>query len=374
MYSAEEQLIITASQVHLTSREQEMMVQIVREELDWGFLLYQCAHHRVIPLVWNHFQNLGLTRFMEKYVRYIFEHESARIAEHNAIVLTELKYVYQAFQENGIRAVLLKGALLAPTVYQNIGLREFHDVDFLIGQEELSKVTKVLAGLGYIQGHYDVSTNTITPASREEKMLHRMNTHELTEFLKPTGQSACKAVEIDVNFELAWKGHSNASNQYRLPAAEFIAQAEQVNSHEMNIYRLKPEHQLIQLCAHLYSEAVFFCFESRWLRDKFDLNLIKFCDINEFLKQQAIHWGELKNILESIPNAGVPVFYTLSLLNKLYPDRVPVDFLDDLNCRKDLLDIFYDRNGETRQWGTGFTERMFNITDKVGQALAMNII
>lgn len=57
---------------------------------------------------------------------------------------------------------------MAPTVYQNIGLREFHDVDFLIGQEELSKVTKVLAGLGYIQGHYDVSTNTITPASREE--------------------------------------------------------------------------------------------------------------------------------------------------------------------------------------------------------------
>jgi len=136
---------------------------------------------------------------------------------------------------------------------------------------------------------------------------------------------------------------------------------------------MSPEYQLIQLCAHLYSEAVYFCYEDRWIRDKFDLNLIKFCDINELIIKENIDWKKLSSILK-INNIKEPIYYSLSLLNKLYGNTVPEDFLKELNVDEKIIDIFYDKCGKETYWELNFPKRMFSIKDKVDEIIKRGIL
>lgn len=374
MFSKVEELILKTSQTSITEMDKARIQFLITEDLNWGDFLYLCAHHRVIPLVWRNIKELEIAHYMEKYVRYIFENESTRIEKHNQLVFTEIDVINQCFEQNDVKAVLLKGAILAPHVYKDVALREFHDVDYLVGVEDLPKVTLLLNELGYIQGHMDVVKNKIIPISKEEKIFHRMNTHELIEFLKLTNCNECKAYEIDINFEVSWKGHKDSPNKYNLKAKDLIAHSEQVQLHESKIYSLLPEYQLIQLCAHLYSEAVYFCFESRWLRDKFDLNLIKFCDIHELVKMDLIDWDLLLNILENDSNLKTPIYYSLCLLNTLYFGTVPDRFLKKLKMDHKILDVFYNKNGKELYWNTSFIRRMFSIHDKVEEIKSRGIL
>jgi hypothetical protein len=72
-----------------------------------------------------------------------------QLAAANAVRFQELARVLTTLSAAGIPVLVLKGALLAETVYGNLALRPMSDLDLLIPRERIHEIPQILAPLGY---------------------------------------------------------------------------------------------------------------------------------------------------------------------------------------------------------------------------------
>jgi hypothetical protein len=61
----------------------------------------------------------------------------------------ELFRLLEVFQQNGIPIAAFKGPVLAESVYGDLSLREFSDLDVLIHEQDLGKAEALLTACGY---------------------------------------------------------------------------------------------------------------------------------------------------------------------------------------------------------------------------------
>jgi hypothetical protein len=74
-------------------------------------------------------------------------------AQRNQGIGQQLTELLQAFAGQQIPVMVLKGALLAPTAYDDAALRPMNDIDLLFRAQDLARVGPVLESLGYVGKH-----------------------------------------------------------------------------------------------------------------------------------------------------------------------------------------------------------------------------
>ncbi|MBF0217732.1 MAG: nucleotidyltransferase family protein [Candidatus Omnitrophica bacterium] len=74
---------------------------------------------------------------------------TSRNAAKNICAMTELARIIRLFRGSGIPVIVIKGAALAETVYDNIGEREFSDLDILVKEADIAKAVETLLDEGY---------------------------------------------------------------------------------------------------------------------------------------------------------------------------------------------------------------------------------
>jgi hypothetical protein len=79
-------------------------------------------------------------------------------AKRNESIAGQLAEILAACARQKIEVLVLKGALLAPTIYAEPSLRPMNDIDLLFRPADLSKVGPVLESLGYRGKHKDAAT------------------------------------------------------------------------------------------------------------------------------------------------------------------------------------------------------------------------
>jgi len=82
----------------------------------------------------------------------------------------------------------------------------------------------------------------------------------------------------------------------------------------------------------------------------------------------TLDWTKLKKII-SENKIEEPIYYSLKLLNMLYQNTVPDDFLNDLGVKEKTINKFYDKLGNELFWETPFFDRMFSVNKKVIEIL-----
>lgn len=114
-------------------------------------LLSAAVAQGVGPLFWHNLNRTDFdpTVFPEVSKRF------AQLCESNLLRNTrhyqELWRLTTILAEENIPVILLKGIYLADTVYDNIGLREMSDIDLLVREADLPRITGILLNLGYTQ-------------------------------------------------------------------------------------------------------------------------------------------------------------------------------------------------------------------------------
>ena len=108
--------------------------------LDWPAFLRLAEHHGVRPLVHQALAETAppeLTQFF-------------RANAINSLYLTaELLRILRLLDAQGIRAVPFKGPALAQSLYGDLALREFGDLDLLVQETDLRKARELLETQGY---------------------------------------------------------------------------------------------------------------------------------------------------------------------------------------------------------------------------------
>lgn len=117
---------------------------------DWGQLLEQASFHRLQPRLYSFLKRNGAPDLLKTEVwgkiESVYRWAQFQVMGLEAELVTRL---LPHFNQAGIDTMLLKGAALLQTVYQEKPVRFCIDLDLLIHPENLSKAQTLLGELGY---------------------------------------------------------------------------------------------------------------------------------------------------------------------------------------------------------------------------------
>ena len=198
--------------------------------------------------------------------------------------------------------IVLKGAALLASVYENVGLRSLGDVDILVKPEDVSKIDKVLTQSGYRSDHkmrsYPVSNylNSLVYGKNGSPLLLHLHWHLVNNAL-PNYMYAEK-IDMDKLWEDA------------IP----------LKVRQADVLCLAPHHQLLHLSEHAMKHSY--------------NTLIHVWDIH-----QVINHGKEKLDWERVCRESgefqlrSPLFYSLWLSKEYFGTCVPQEILESLRPR-----------------------------------------
>lgn len=125
---------------------------ILREpnDLNWERLLQLAEHHGLVPLT---YRRLSMTMDANQFVWLETFRQQNQINAHRTMGLTiELFNIHKHLAARRLETLPYKGPALAQSLYGNIALRQFSDLDLLVRADDLPAIRSALAELGYRPG------------------------------------------------------------------------------------------------------------------------------------------------------------------------------------------------------------------------------
>jgi len=227
----------------------------------WHDVLRQLQLLELTPYFYSHLVRSPAADHVPAEVLHRLQETYFLHAARNALILEDLREIIGILRLHDIDAIVLKGACLAETVYDDIALRPMHDIDILVREEYLWVVQVVLIGAGY--------GPLMRPPVEEQLLRH----HHLIPFTRPGGPS----VEVHAALTPSGGRCAMAMDGFwdRARCAAFGGQTALI---------LSPEDLLLHLCLHFSVNHRFSILEMKNL-----------CDIGEIIRRYnpAIDWKTL---------------------------------------------------------------------------------
>lgn len=253
--SREFELLCACSGVELSLERSGRIANCTASEINWDELLRQAEHHGVAPLLARNLRahGRGVPANIEQSLRSGFEANIRR----NLWFASELVRILQHFDEKAIRTVPYKGPVLAESVYGDLALRRFSDLDFLVAPSDFSRAKQALGELGY------EPSVSLTPAA--ERMVLQTG-YELS------FDSAAGKYLVELQWGLLPHFYS-----VDLSANDLLQRSGRTVLGGKEVPSLSPEDLLLVLCLHAAKHL--------WMR------LIWISDIAETLRSQTLDYG-----------------------------------------------------------------------------------
>jgi hypothetical protein len=145
--SREFDLVCACAGVKLAPERASRIANWKESAPDWSEFFRIAEHHGVLALAARNLSAhaRGLPREIEQGLRSGYEENIRR----NLRFAGELARIAEHFEKKELRAVPYKGSSLAESVYGDLALRSFSDLDFLIAPADFEAAKQALAELGY---------------------------------------------------------------------------------------------------------------------------------------------------------------------------------------------------------------------------------
>lgn len=206
----------------------------------------------------------------------------------NLVFFQKLKPLFNEIEDSGLRVAVIKGGRLAETLYKDIGLRPFVDVDLLVDYSHRKKLYEILKKLGFSR----------KSSASEDKQFGNGRYSFWT--LRPYFCKKRLVIEIHYNFPGLHLPFSLEEDLWN------SLQSKKIGEVEAKV--LSPEYELCLLCLHAQQHSYAY--------------LIWLVDIAELASQDGLDWEKIFKICAE-EHIQAPVFYGLYLVNCLWPETVP---------------------------------------------------
>lgn len=234
---------------------------ITQSGVNWGVFLDMVIHHRVYSIVFLKLKNICSSsaiippEIMNK-LQQLFTKNAYKMLQ----LTREMGVICKRFEENDVPLIVLKGPVLAVTLYGDISRRTSKDLDLFVDVEDINKSMDILLETGY--------------QMKDEKLLNNwlIRTHHLS-FVHPVHH---------VQIELHWRLNPN------LRAAptfmDFWNRRNEISVSNQTYYYLGNEDLLLYLSEHGSRHG---WSRLRWLMD-----------IDRLLGNHAINFERLQRSLK----------------------------------------------------------------------------
>jgi len=258
---------------------------LIERGIDWALLIQLADHHGVTPLV---YQALRGTESVPSSTLETLGNRYQHNARKNLQFTAELFRVLDCLDSHSIPAIPLKGPVLADTVYGDLALRDFSDLDVLVRREHVLKAKTALGTLGYAVN---------TQLSEAEERAYLAAGYEYT-FDGPAGRNL-----LEIQWDILPRFYA-----VNFDCGELYRRARTVPVCGRAVRTLSPEDLLLTLCVHAGKHA--------WIR------LYWLRDIAGAVQSQTIDWMGLERRARELGVARI-VGVSLRLANRLLHANVP---------------------------------------------------
>jgi hypothetical protein len=222
-------------------REAELS-RLLEAGCKWSRILELGEHHGVLPLVYQ-----SLCDSPTSVPSEVLEELASRYDQNvrrNLRFTAELFRILDCLASAGILAIPHKGPVLAQTVYGDLALRDFSDLDVLVPREEARRAKEALRTLGYIPP---------SQLSAAHERAYLSTGYEYT-FDGPAGRNL-----LEIQWDIV--PHFYA---VEFPMRELFARVVPTELAGRTVKTLAPEDLFLTLCVHAAKHAwIRLC----WLRD-----------------------------------------------------------------------------------------------------------
>jgi hypothetical protein len=231
---------------------------------DWPKFTSQAEHHGVLPLAARNLLEIDSAspnpRLPKEVARDLQSAYDANLRR-NLWFASEMLRILQHFESKQIQAIPYKGPVLAQTAYNDLALRRFNDLDFLISSVDLDHAKQALAEIGY------------HPSSDQSAPVERFWLRNGNErmFDGPAGKNL-----LELQWAILPHFYAIDSSDLRgkdLAVENLIARARRTTVADHQVPSLSAEDNLLVLCLHAAKHL--------WMR------LIWLTDIAETLRSAA---------------------------------------------------------------------------------------
>src|SRR5262249_7803207 len=118
------------------------------ESLDWEFLIRAADRHGILPLVHQRLST-HLSDFVPQPAMENLAARSGRQVVSNLLMASEMRSILGLLASHNISAVPVKGPTLSIAAYDDIGLRQFGDIDIIIRKRDMPSAKALLISNGY---------------------------------------------------------------------------------------------------------------------------------------------------------------------------------------------------------------------------------
>jgi len=292
--SSVQHLLVSAVNSH--SRYNRSLREVITSsDLEWDEAVAAFRWHGIIPLLYHRLSKENLTGLIPSEVVQELKQEYYKSLFSGIRVYDALRNPLKALSEADAEVIMLKGAALAETLYPEIALRPFGDIDILVREEDWPKIKRTLYKLDFKAHGTDIAD--LPPK------LTKFDTVEHLHFLNQQG------LNLELHFDLLQLGCAMRST------ADAWRTAHSVRIAGVETKILSPEYQLLHLCVHLNKHGY--------------RRFIWFADIANLLRDKTFDWEKLRTIART-EGVLAPVYYTLYYVNLFFGELVSNLVLESL--------------------------------------------
>ena len=327
------------------------MRELLVNGIDWHKVVEYALRNKVLYLIIKNLKRYGCYDFVPEYLKILIDDSVRCNIIRNNLKFSELQNLCSIMEDRGVVIVPVKGAYMIDHVYKDRSARATNDMDALILKKDIPQVNKIMRELDYTTDKYDKETNKLVKRTTAQHMLYKTKMYNLLPYVKLISDP----IDMQMIFDFS---HALDFSLDAKPVQEMI----ESSYLDGKIRKLLPEHFFVHMCCHHYREAS----HVEWLRIGQDLNLIKFCDIREFIineltdtqMEKAISFSKKHNVEKA-------VYFVLHFLNIIYCDGYEERWMQQLEIKNDdYVYMFGESEGQkvlTRQ--KEFWDSFFDINN-----------
>jgi len=145
---SEIELLLCCARTSLDSEKTVRIKSLLKKNMDWQCLLDTAVRNGVMPLLYRTLKEVSSEEIPHSFMKDLEELYNAN-ARRNLFLTGELLKLLHLFEEHKIPAIPYKGPAIASSVYGDLALRQFSDLDILIKRQDVLKAGDILVSFGY---------------------------------------------------------------------------------------------------------------------------------------------------------------------------------------------------------------------------------
>jgi hypothetical protein len=300
----EDKLILSCGHSQINDELEKKILKLVNLDLDWEYLMDMATRHRLRPLLYHNLNKICPDKVPDDVLASLREFYHSNVRK-NLMMTGELVKVMKLLEENGVNAVTYKGPVLAQMAYENVGLREFGDLDILVDKDDDLKVIEIMAQTDYeLYPTINIEDSFYLRFVTEHQFVHRNS---------------------GVLIEIKWKF---AGNFFTFPEDSSFLTNDIINT-DLNGFKVNdfsPDNQLLILAIHAGKHD--------WTRISWIM------DITNYIKKHPVNWEYCMNKAEKLGVRKI-LLINLFLAGDLWGLELPNNILKQIDSDKSIEQISY---------------------------------